>query len=825
MSMAGRPATIVSAGLSLVIPAYNEAACIRHAVEEADLALAGLASDYEILVVDDGSQDNTAEVVRAAVQARPRVRLLQHTENRGYGAALRTGFEAARFDRIAFTDADCQFDLSDLACLVPHTDACSLAVGYRIDRQDAWSRRLYSRGYNLLVRTLLGTTVRDCDCALKVFRKEALARLLPRTKGFFVNAEMLTRARQLGYGVAELGVRHRPRMRGRSTVSLADIPRTLATLLPFWWSAVLFPGPAVGQDSNPVGHRTGLESYPTRSLFRHPLAFGLVMLVAALMFLSRLHGPLLEPDEARYAEIPRQMLAEGHWSVPILHGQPYYHKPPLLYWLVMGTYSTFGVHDWSARVVPCAAAFLTVLVTYLWGRRAVGPRTAFAGAIVLCLSARFVYLGRMLTMDSLLCLWVVLAWAAAHAAVRQRTLAWSWWCLSATACGLGMLTKGPVALALITVPLLAFQLLDLRTARPRAVAWLVYGMIALVLAAPWFVMQAVHDPTFVSEFFWTHNVLRFVQPVDHQGPLWYYLPGLVLGTLPWSLLLPSLGRFVGRRPSPATMRRPAGLGFILLTFVWCLVFFSAAGCKRPGYILPALAPLTLALGCYLDAALPRRLFQPLGAPSVQRLNRLGYQAALLVLTIGLVGSFLAVALEMQRPLSGGLLAAACAGGLLFLLCRATGRRAGVSWGVCAGLTLVLLYTALHQVLPGYERKFSLREQVRPQRPVTLDPAVPVVCYPHRWDSVSFYLLRDDIRVYSADRRSELIAEMRKRPSTLVFVKTDDAHSQAMRDLLRDLPASLEFVPRGQHGIVTTGIVRPRTEAPSTLFAKRDSGSP
>src|SRR5205807_1906366 len=122
----------------------------------------------------------------------PRVRLLSHEANRGYGAALRTGFAAARFDRVAFTDADCQFHLDDLACLLPLTQTHDLAVGYRIERQDPRRRRFFSWGYNTLVRTLMGSRVRDCDCALKVFRKEAVLALLPESKGFFVNAEMLT---------------------------------------------------------------------------------------------------------------------------------------------------------------------------------------------------------------------------------------------------------------------------------------------------------------------------------------------------------------------------------------------------------------------------------------------------------------------------------------------------------------------------------------------------------------------------------------------------------------------------------------------------------
>lgn len=228
--------------LSLVLPAYNEEAGIRQAVVEADDALARLVTDYEILVVDDGSRDGTAAVVEAVAVDRPRVRLLCHPVNCGYGAALRTGFTAARFERVAFTDADCQFHLDDLEPLLRLTDEHDVAVGWRIGRKDPWRRRFYSWGYNVLVRALLGTGVRDCDCALKVFRRETVRLLLPETDGYFVNAEMLTRARQLGYSVAEAGVRHRPRLRGDSKVSLLDVPRTLHTLLPFWWSRVLFAG-------------------------------------------------------------------------------------------------------------------------------------------------------------------------------------------------------------------------------------------------------------------------------------------------------------------------------------------------------------------------------------------------------------------------------------------------------------------------------------------------------------------------------------------------------------------------------------------------------
>jgi hypothetical protein len=724
--------------LSLIIPAYNEEAGIRLALEEADRALAEVTHEYEILVVDDGSRDGTAQIVAEAMHHLPHIRLLRHAQNRGYGAALRTGLEAARGERVAFTDADRQFHLTDLATLVALTEQAPVAVGYRAKRQDPWQRRFYSWGYNVLVRTLLGTRVRDCDCALKVFRKEVVPSLLPQTDGFFVNTEMLTRARQLGYEIAETPVRHRPRLLGASKVSPGDIPRILRILWPFWWSQVLFPQ----QTGSGEREAAGQERQTRFSAI-------LFMMIAALLLFWRLDCPLQEPEEPRYAEIPRQMLHQGSFLVPTLHDMPYYDKPPLLYWLVMGSYTVFGVHDWAARLVSSAAAFCTVLVTYFWGRRVAGGRAAFAAALMLSLSGRYVYLGRLLTMNSLLCLWVVAALATAHVAVRGPRLRWRWWLLSAGCCGLGLLTKGPVALVLAGMPVLFYQLLDPRSVRPKLRTWIVYLGAALLVAAPWYLLLAVRQPDFLPYFLWKHNVLRFLAPFDHEKPSYYYLPDLLLGMLPWSLLLIPFARFLGRHSASA--RRPEALGFFLIASLWCLGFYSLAGSKRAGYILPAMPPLALALGCYLD----RLLADVEGA-----------------------------------------------------------RKLAVAWRACGAATFAVLFLSVHFVLPRYAHQFAMREQVQPYAELCRDRQIPVVCYPRCWDSVSFYLGRADVRVYTPDCRPQLIADLRANPRTLAFIKSD--HSLA--ELLRDLPGSMEFVPAGEPGNVAVGWVRPRLEAPATLFA-------
>jgi 4-amino-4-deoxy-L-arabinose transferase-like glycosyltransferase len=768
--------------LSLVLPAYNEEAGIRQAVLEACAALARLTRDYEVLVVDDGSGDDTAEIVADVAAEQPQVRLLRHEGNRGYGAALRTGFAAARFEHVAFTDADCQFHLEDLGLLLPLSARYPVVVGWRQGRKDPWRRRFLSRGYNLLTSTLLGTRVRDCDCALKVFQRDVLPELLPETNTFFVNAEMLAKARQRGVEVAEVGVRHRPRLRGESKVSLREVPRIASTLLPFWWSRVLFAGDAPSAKT---------------SCSRYGLI--LVFSIALLLFFLRLGAPLLEPQEPRYAEIPRQMLAEGRWLVPVLHGEAYLDKPPLLYWLVMAGYTVFGANDWTARLIPAFAGLSTVLLTYLWGRRAASERAGLCGALILCLSAGFVYRQRMLNMDSLLCLWLTAALAAAHTALaRPGGLSWRWWLAAAALCGLGLLTKGPIALVLLGMPLVLYTRLEPRCPRIALSAWALFVGTAVAVAAPWFVAVSLRQPEFAYSFFWHHHVERFLTPFDHEKPAWYYLPGLLAGLLPWSLLLLGFARYLTRRSLRAARRRPPALGFFLLSSLLCIFFFSVSGCKRPGYILPALPPLALALGCYVSVLVPRG--RPRGRESLLPLWRWRCRSAghatLLVLALACGVLVLAAGkqlLETHVALTLALLAVA--GLLLF-------RQRFVSWGMCAAVTFAVLVLGVYYLQPAYNRQFALRPQIDA---LAATPDLSIACYPQRWDSVSFYLPRAEVRSYPRERRTQLIADLRTRPQTLLVVKS----SKACMELLRELPESMEFVPRGQPGFVTAGWIRPR----------------
>src|SRR5205807_3164833 len=140
--------------------------------------------------------------------------------------------------------------------------------------------------------------------------------------------------------------------------------------------------------------------------------------------------------------------------------------------------------------------------------------------------------------------------------------------------GLGLLTKGPVAAALVVPPLLIAGWLDRRLARVGLLGWTAFFGAAMAVAGPWYVAVSWRCPEFAGYFFWFHNIVRYAAPFDHAKPIWAYLPQLALGLLPWTLLLVPLVRLLARRRWSVAARRPGALGFVLVAFVWGLLFFS-----------------------------------------------------------------------------------------------------------------------------------------------------------------------------------------------------------------------------------------------------------
>ncbi|MGE3269956.1 MAG: glycosyltransferase family 2 protein [Chloroflexota bacterium] len=237
LSNAGRPLPS-SPGISAVLPAYNEEAVIQQSVTDLAAVLATLTADYEIIVVDDGSRDATCEQLQELAERRPELplRIVQHERNQGYGAALASGFDAASKDLIFMTDGDRQFDVRELAGFVPAMDpATDLVIGWRAERADPPLRLLNAFGWKLLVNGLFGYTARDVDCAFKLFRRRVWQHVTVHARGATFSAELLVKARRLGFQVKELPVRHLPREAGQATGARLDvIARAFSELFQLW---------------------------------------------------------------------------------------------------------------------------------------------------------------------------------------------------------------------------------------------------------------------------------------------------------------------------------------------------------------------------------------------------------------------------------------------------------------------------------------------------------------------------------------------------------------------------------------------------------------
>lgn len=221
--------------LSVVLPAYDEQENIRLQVERALEVLPSIAGDFEIIVVDDGSTDDTAAVVRGMLPRHaPRLRLVRHAGNKGYGAAIRTGFRFARGDLLFYTDSDNQFDIAELRDFLPLIDACDVVAGFRRHRCDPAGRSVASWVYNRLANVLFRVRVRDVNCAFKLFRREVIEQIDLESTDFFIDTEMLARARRRRFRIVEKGVSHYPRLAGETTVQAADVSRTLVTIARLW---------------------------------------------------------------------------------------------------------------------------------------------------------------------------------------------------------------------------------------------------------------------------------------------------------------------------------------------------------------------------------------------------------------------------------------------------------------------------------------------------------------------------------------------------------------------------------------------------------------
>lgn len=489
-----------------------------------------------------------------------------------------------------------------------------------------------------------------------------------------------------------------------------------------------------------------------------------------LWFANIQYRLLTEPDEGRYAEIPREMLASGDWVTPRLNDLVYFEKPPLQYWATALSYRLFGVSAWTSRLYTTTLGFAGILLMYGIGRRLWDPRVGESAALILLGSLMWVVIGHVNVLDMGLTFWLtaaigcfLIAQSAPRLAKRQREWMLGSWAMIA----LAVLSKGPVALVLPAFAMVVYCLVERDFGLWKRLHPMAGLVILLAVCAPWFMAVSVRNPGFANFFFVQEHIARYLTPISHRpGPWWYYLPLLMAGTLPWTGAI-FRGVFSSwREESGHAGFRP---GRFLTVWVACvLVFFSVSHSKLAPYILPVFPALAM-LGA-------RSLADPGDRQSMRRLLVGGVLASLLS---GLGALALSVPLNDKvaryAAIAPWLAAAAAAMALgvfisWWLSRRGSGHVAITVYAIAALLWCQLLVTG-HNALAPERSGYFIAAAMKPH----LTPDTRLYSVGQYLQTVPFYLQRTvTLAYYRQELEFGMIAEPQKALPTL------DAFARAWR---------------------------------------------
>ncbi len=491
---------------------------------------------------------------------------------------------------------------------------------------------------------------------------------------------------------------------------------------------------------------------------RHKKPLAAAALAFTILWFALLAGrPLYDPDEGRYAEIPREMLAGGDWIIPHLDGFIYLEKPPLQYWATALLFAAVGPAEWSARLYTGVTGYLSLLLVFAIARRLWGFESGLKALLLASASILFILLGHQLTLDMALSFWLLAALACFVFAQCNRELprAWRAWMLGCWASmALAVLSKGLIGVVLPGFTLFAYVLWQ-RDTRALARLNFRYGIpLFFALAAPWFVLAARANGEFLKFFFIREHFQRFLTPIEARSqPWWYFIPVLIVGVLPWITQAARALATGWRAAVPAGEFDARRVLWIWSAFV--LVFFSLSDSKLIPYILPCVP--TLALLCAQPPPGDERRHLQAGAALslIFAVGSCGYASAIWSSADGR-----ALAIELRPALVWVGLALAAAAGTSFVLAarrRMLGALAALSIGWLAAATAITVGAC------EVQRYFSAKDIALVLRRAAAADA-PLYSVQTYEQSLPFYLGRELILV---DYRDEFAFGLRQDPGRAI----------------------------------------------------------
>lgn len=349
----------------------------------------------------------------------------------------------------------------------------------------------------------------------------------------------------------------------------------------------------------------------------------LLAAITIIWFANLEYRTLVKPDEGRYAEIPREMVASGDWVTPRLNELKYFEKPPLQYWATATAYTLFGEHQWTSRLWTGLMGFAGILLVWFAGLRLFGREAAGYAALLLSSSLLYVLMGHINTLDMGVTFFVTLGILGLLLAQAQEdvTKRRNWMMVAWAGLALAVLSKGLMGIILPGAALFIYCVIQRDFGVLRRMNWLPGLAVFFAIAAPWFVLVMKANPEFFERFFIYEHYTRFTTTEHGRYHPWhYFIPILLAGALPWTVLMfDSMWRTL----RSSSDRAFNSARFLLVWAVFIYLFFSASGSKLPSYLLPMFPALALLMGRRLAEMRSRTLFWQVAPVILVSLGMLG----------------------------------------------------------------------------------------------------------------------------------------------------------------------------------------------------------